>query len=167
MRADLFLLAAVLGADRAVKALIPRVLELHQSIPVIPDFFSITYIRNRGGAFGILSGWDSSLRQGFFILASIIALFFLFLLYREATKEGLRSMRFSLVLVAGGAFGNLFDRVATGEVVDFLDFYVGQHHWPAFNVADIAISIGAVILAWSYLTGKADPRGKTPTADVP
>lgn len=167
MRADLFLLAAILGADRAAKALIPRLLELHQSIPVIPGFFRITYIRNRGGAFGILSGWDSSLRQGFFILASITALFFLFLLYREATKDGLRSMRLSLVLIAGGALGNLFDRVATGEVVDFLDFYVGRHHWPAFNVADMAISIGAVFLAWSYLTEKADPQGKTPSSNVP
>jgi len=160
MRADLLLLAFILGMDRAVKALIPRFLEIHESIPVIPGFFRITYLKNTGGAFGILSGWDSPLRQAFFILASATALGLLFFLYRQAARDNLRYLRLSFVLIAGGALGNLYDRVATGQVVDFLDFFIGRHHWPAFNVADMAISAGAVLLAWFYLTEHREPGEK-------
>jgi len=167
MRADILLMALILGMDRAVKALIPRLLEIHQSIPVIPGFFRITHIRNTGGAFGILADWDSPVRQVFFIFVSIAALVILFLLYRQAVKDNLRSLRLSLVFIAGGAMGNLYDRIATGEVVDFLDFFIGRHHWPAFNVADISIFIGAVFLAWLFLTGRAHPEGKPSFPDAP
>lgn len=157
MRVDLILVALILGTDRAVKALIPRFLEIHQSISVIPGFFRITYLKNTGGAFGILSGWDSPLRQAFFVFASATALGLLFFLYRQAVKDNMRYLRLSFVLIAGGAMGNLYDRITTGEVVDFLDFFIGRYHWPAFNVADMAISAGAVILVWSYLTGQGNP----------
>jgi signal peptidase II len=161
MIGDISLFSIIVAADRLTKALIPRFLELHGSVPVISGFFDIIYARNSGGAFGLLSTWDSPLRRGFFIFASIAALVLLWFLYRQAARSPSRSLRLALVAIGGGALGNLYDRALTGEVVDFLDFYIGSYHWPAFNVADIAISTGAVILVYLYLTGKADDLLKT------
>ena len=156
MIGDISLFSFIVAADRITKVMVPRFLELHGSVPVISGLFDITYARTSGGAFGLLSAWDSPLRRGFFIFASIAALVLLLFLYRQAARSSSRSLRLALVAIGGGAFGNLYDRAFTGEVVDFLDFYLGSWHWPAFNVADIAISTGAVILGYLYLTGKAD-----------
>jgi signal peptidase II len=156
MRADLLTLLLILTADRITKVIVPLLMDLHQSIPVIPGFFHITYVRNTGVAFGILAGWESPLKRGFFILASVVALILLWILYKQAVSSSLRSLRLALVLITAGAVGNLFDRAMTGEVVDFLDFFIGRHHWPAFNAADSAITVGAVFLAFLYLTGRAE-----------
>ena len=156
MRTDALWFSVIVAADRIIKALVPRFMDLHQSIPVIPSFFQITYVKNTGGAFGILAGWDSPLRQAFFIFASIAALALLYFLYRQAVRNASKPLRLALVLIAGGAMGNLYDRSVTGEVVDFLDFFIGRYHWPAFNLADSAIFIGAVFLTYLYMTGHAD-----------
>ena len=156
MIADITLFGAIIAADRISKLIVPRVLDLHESIPVIPGLFNLTYVQNSGGAFGILASWDSPLRRGFFILASIAALVLLWILYRQAAASSSRSLRLTFVAIGGGAFGNLYDRAVTGGVVDVLDFYLGSYHWPAFNIADSAISVGAVTLGYLYLTGKAD-----------
>ncbi len=156
MMLDALFFAAILAADRITKALVPHFMELHQSIPVIPHFVNLTYVRNTGGAFGILATWDSPLRRGFFILASLAAMGLLVFLYRRAVSGSSRLLRFSLVAIGGGAFGNLYDRAVSGEVVDFIDVFIGSHHWPAFNVADSAISVGAVLLGYLYLTGRTD-----------
>ena len=161
MIGDISLFSVIIAADRLTKVLVPRFLELHSSVPVISGLFDITYARNSGGAFGLLSTWDSPLRRGFFIFASIAAMVLLWFLYRQVARSPSRSLRLALVAIGGGAFGNLYDRALTGEVVDFLDFYLGSYHWPAFNVADIAISTGAVILGYLYLTGKAEDLLKT------
>lgn len=161
MIGDISLFSVIIAADRLTKVLVPRFLELHSSVPVISGLFDITYVRNSGGAFGLLSAWDSPLRRGFFIFASIAAMVLLWFLYRQVARSPSRSLRLALVAIGGGAFGNLYDRALTGEVVDFLDFYLGSYHWPAFNVADIAISTGAVILGYLYLTGKAEDLLKT------
>jgi signal peptidase II len=156
MIADLTLFGAIVAADRISKLIVPRFLDLHESIPVVSGLFNFTYVQNSGGAFGILASWDSPLRRGFFILASIAALVLLWILYRQAAASSSRSLRLALVAIGAGAFGNLYDRAFTGGVVDFLDFYLGTYHWPAFNIADSAISVGAVTLGYLYLTGKAD-----------
>jgi signal peptidase II len=161
MIGDISLFSVIIAADRLTKVLVPRFLELHSSVPVISGLFDITYARNSGGAFGLLSTWDSPLRRGFFIFASIAAMVLLWFLYRQVARSPSRSLRLALVAIGGGAFGNLYDRALTGEVVDFLDFYLGSYHWPAFNVADIAISTGAVILGYLYLTGKAEDLLRT------
>jgi len=96
------------------------------------------------------------MRRGFFIIASIAAIVLLWFLYRQAASSSSRLLRISFVSIGGGAFGNLYDRAMSGGVVDFLDFYVGSYHWPAFNIADSAITVGAVILAWLYFKGDAD-----------
>lgn len=160
MRIDLLLFSLILAGDRVVKIIIPHYLDLHQSVPVVPGFFDITYVRNSGGAFGILGSWDSPYRRLFFVLASITALVLLYILYRQAALTASRSARTAIILIASGAAGNLYDRAVAGEVVDFLDFFIGSHHWPAFNVADVAISTGAFLLAYVYLRDRDEmPRG--------
>ena len=137
--------AAIVLLDQMTKAWIQKTMLLHQSIPVIPDLFNLTYIRNPGAAFGLFASGGGSLRSAFFIAVSVIALVVLSLLYTKAPRETWL-LRFSLSLVMGGAIGNLIDRIRLGEVVDFLDFYLGSYHWPAFNVADSCITIGIGLL---------------------
>ena len=153
---DASIFVVVIAADRITKLIVPHLMDLHQSIPVIPGFFSFTYVRNSGGAFGILAAWDNPLRRTFFITASVAAIILLGFLYKQSMSAASPFMRLSLVFIAGGAFGNLYDRAFSGEVVDFLDFYLGSWHWPAFNAADSAIFVGAVLLAYLYFTGEAD-----------
>ena len=137
--------AAIVLLDQMTKAWIHKTMLLHQSIPVIPGLFNLTYIRNPGAAFGLFASGGGSLRSAFFIAVSVIALVVLSLLYTKAPRETWL-LRFSLSLVMGGAIGNLIDRIRLGEVVDFLDFYLGSYHWPAFNVADSCITIGIGLL---------------------
>lgn len=164
---DLILFTVVITADRVTKVIVPHLMELHQSIPVIPNFFNFTYLRNTGGAFGILAGWDSPVRRGFFIAVSIAALALLIFLYRQAVSGSSPILRLSFILIGAGAFGNLYDRAVTGEVVDFIDFYIGSWHYPAFNVADSSITVGAIILAYAYLTKGADFPDERKEPDVP
>ena len=153
---DALIFVMIIAADRVTKLIVPHFMDLYQSIPVIPNLFSFTYVKNTGGAFGILATWDNPLRRIFFIAASVAAILLLGFLYKQALSVSSPLMRISLVFIAGGAFGNLYDRAVSGAVVDFLDFYVGSWHWPAFNVADSAIFVGAVLLAYLYLTGDAE-----------
>jgi len=153
---DLFLFILILTADRVTKVLVPHFMDLYESIPVIPSFIHLTYVRNTGGAFGILAGWDSPLKKIFFIVASLGALTLLLYLYRQTVRSGSRALRLSLTAIGAGAMGNLYDRIFSGGVVDFIDIFVGPYHWPSFNVADSAISVGAVTLLFLYLTGHID-----------
>jgi signal peptidase II len=153
---DLFLFILILTADRVTKVLVPHFMDLYESIPVIPSFIHLTYVRNTGGAFGILAGWDSPLRRIFFIVASLGALTLLLYLYRQTVRSGSRALRLSLTAIGAGAMGNLYDRIFSGGVVDFIDIFVGPYHWPSFNVADSAISVGAVTLLFLYMTGHID-----------
>lgn len=153
---DIALFTGILTLDRITKVLVPHFMDLYQSIEVIPSFFSLTYVLNTGGAFGILAGWDSPFRRIFFIAASIVALGLLIHLYRLARREPSGAVRLSLVAITAGAGGNLYDRLITGRVVDFLDVYLGSYHWPAFNVADSAITVGAGSLLFLYVTGRAE-----------
>jgi len=164
---DSILFAAVITADRITKMIVSHFMDLHQSIPVIPNLFNFTYVKNTGGAFGILATWDSPMRRGFFIIASLAAIVLLWFLYRQAASGSSRLLRLSLVFIGGGAFGNLYDRAVSGEVVDFFDFYIGSYHWPAFNIADSGITVGAVILAYLFYTGDADILNGRQGSNVP
>jgi signal peptidase II len=131
--------------DQVVKLYIQQTMRLHETIVVIPGFFHLTYIRNPGAAFGILADQGNGFRFVFFMVTSVVAVVLLFvLLYKAPEDQWLAPIAISLVL--GGAFGNLLDRIRFGEVIDFLDFFVNGSHWPAFNVADSAITIGITIL---------------------
>jgi signal peptidase II len=139
--------------DQLSKAIILKSMPLHHSISVIPGFFDITFIFNPGGAFGFLAGQHSILRHVFFLGATSLAICFIFILYRKIPQtHSLLANAFALII--GGAVGNLIDRVRFEKVVDFLDFYLGKYHWPAFNVADSAISVGMVIFVYHLIFNK-------------
>jgi signal peptidase II len=133
----------VLIIDQATKLYIDTTFRLHESVPVIRGLFHLTYVRNKGAAFGILA--DSAIRIPFFIAIAVVALLAI-LWYMNRLRHDQRIAMFALSLVFSGALGNLIDRIRLGEVIDFLDVFWGRHHWPAFNVADSAISIGVTLL---------------------
>lgn len=144
--------SAVIILDQLTKAIITQYLYLHQSIEVVSGFFNITYIRNPGAAFGLFHDSGEVFRTIFLIGVSIVALGAIFFVYRRA-KANLPAC-IALSLIAGGAIGNLVDRIRFGEVTDFLDFYIGQYHWPAFNVADSAITIGVLLAIFFFKESK-------------
>jgi signal peptidase II len=122
-----------------------QVMSLHDSISVVKGLFSITYVRNPGAAFGFLAGASPMFRYIFFLTVTIAAIGLIFY-YIQKSATNNRLLVFSLSLILAGAVGNLIDRLRFEEVIDFLDVYVGSYHWPAFNIADSAISMGAVFL---------------------
>lgn len=148
MKAKYIILLAVstlvLVLDQLTKVYIDKTMRLHDSIPVIDGFFSITYLRNKGAAFGILA--NSTWRLPFFLLVSAVAVLVI-LVVLSRLRDDQKGSAVSLSLIFSGALGNLIDRVRLGEVIDFLDVYWKGHHWPAFNVADSAICVGVFLLA--------------------
>ena len=132
--------------DQATKAWVVAHMNLHDSYVVVSGLFNITYIRNPGAAFGLLAGMSPLFRYGFFIAVTVGAILLIIYYLRIAKIEDVPLVS-ALALIFAGAVGNLIDRARFGEVVDFLDFYVGKHHWPAFNAADSAITVGAFIIA--------------------
>jgi signal peptidase II len=145
--------AFILMADQLTKALILSNMEIGETLSVIAGFFSITHVRNPGAAFGFLAKASPEFRYLFFLSITVIAIL-LILYYIKNVKPEEEFVVFPLSLILGGALGNLIDRVRFGEVVDFLDFYLGSLHWPAFNVADSAISVGAVVMIWLMIVFK-------------
>jgi signal peptidase II len=135
----------VILLDQATKAWIVSAMRLYDSFAVVGGFFSITHVRNPGAAFGFLAGAPPLFRYIFF-LAITVAAILLILHYLRVSRIEAPSLVPALALILAGAVGNLIDRIRFGEVVDFLDIYIGNHHWPAFNVADSAITVGAVVL---------------------
>jgi signal peptidase II len=135
---------AVIVIDQVTKAYILNAIPLFDSIPVIPNLFSITHIQNPGGAFGLLADQAPWIRKGvFLILSSVAAAIVLY--FHHKTPKTHPWLAAGLALIFGGAVGNLIDRFRFGRVVDFLDFHIGNAHWPAFNAADSAITIGVSI----------------------
>jgi signal peptidase II len=139
--------------DQCTKWLVTGLMRLHESIPVIPDLFSLTYIRNSGAAFGILAGSHAGFRLLFFGLTSMLALALLGTIYVRLSPDDWLG-QVSVASIFGGAVGNLIDRIRAGEVIDFLDFSLLGHHWPAFNVADSAITVGVCFLLVHFFTHK-------------
>jgi signal peptidase II len=154
MRKYLFLVALlVIALDRFSKWIVARRLTLHDSISVIPGFFRIIHAENPGAAFGLFSESPSNLTAGILIFFSLVALAIVSALLWK-NSHTCTSTAVGLALILGGAIGNLWDRVLTRHVVDFLLFYVGRYQWPAFNVADSAIVIGAGLLVFEILFTK-------------
>ena len=146
-------MALVVPLDQITKFYISSSMSLHDSFPVIDGLFNITYVRNTGAAFGFLAKASPMIRCTF-LIAVTVAVILLIIYYIWKIKAEEKLFVFPLSLILGGAVGNLIDRVHFGYVIDFLDFYIGSYHWPAFNVADSAISIGAIILIFEVLKGK-------------
>jgi len=131
--------------DQATKAWIISTMRIHESFAVIGGFFNIVHVRNPGAAFGFLASAPPLFRYLFFIAVTVAAIV-LILHYLHVSRIEEPSLISALALILAGAVGNLIDRIRFGEVVDFLDIFIGNHHWPAFNVADSAITVGSVIL---------------------
>lgn len=149
-------IAIVLTLDVVTKAWVMRTFDLYEQTPVLGEFFRFTYTHNRGAAFGLDIGEHSRI---FFLVLSLIALGVLAAIYR-ATPSWDRLRIFALSLVAGGALGNIWDRIRLERgVVDFLDFGIGAHRFPVFNIADTAVTIGAALLLISFwLEGKREQQ---------
>lgn len=142
---NLFGIAAVIVVvDQLTKAWVGRSLPLYDSFTVIPGFFNIVHLQNPGGAFGLLANQGPGVRKFFFLFVSSLAVIVILFLHRR-TPRSHPWLAFGLSLIFGGAIGNLIDRFRFGKVVDFLDFSIGGYHWPAFNIADSAITVGIII----------------------
>lgn len=156
----LIIAAAVILLDIWTKWLVIARIDLHEAIPVIPKFFQLVHVRNTGAAFGLGANADSRLIPLLLNLGAI-AVFLVVVVYAWRAAVTDRVLQTGLHLILGGAIGNLLDRFRFGYVVDFLDVYVGTHHWPAFNVADSAICIGIVLL---FFDMRKKPESESVTA---
>ena len=152
---------AVLILDQWSKGIVTRTFEVHQSRPVIGGLFDLTYVRNSGAAFGLFASVDSSVKA--IVLNSVAVLVFL-VVSAYALRSSHKSVRLQLgfALILGGAVGNLLDRVRFSYVVDFLDFSISGHHWPAFNVADSAICFGVALLFLDMLRNEEESGAPAP-----
>jgi signal peptidase II len=158
LRIAVVLVAFMVALDQYTKHLILADWTVGDTLPVIPGFFSLTYVRNRGGAFGLMADLPEGWRVGFFVAFALLTVAGLAWMLRETPREDL-VQRLALTSVIGGAIGNLYDRVRYGEVVDFLDVYVRAWHWPAFNVADSFITCGVVLLVCGSLRSSPHDQG--------
>jgi signal peptidase II len=152
-RPFLFISGTVVVLDQITKWLVLDKMRLYQQIPIIPGFFNLTHIRNPGGAFGFMAGGSPGVRNLIFLGVAILAMGLIVYFYRS-TPRTYPYLAAALAGIFGGAVGNLIDRLRFGEVVDFLDFYLGAYHWPAFNVADSAITVGIAVFVMHAVLGK-------------
>jgi len=140
----------LLAADQVSKAIIAQNIAFLSSKSIIPGFFNLTQVRNRGAIFGSFSQSSNQVVYWLLTLASFLALaLVIYFFLNTPTSE--RLMIFSLSLILAGALGNMTDRILRGYVIDFLDFYFKKWHWPAFNLADSCISVGAIFLIFIIL----------------
>ena len=174
LRFYLFIVVAIWILDRFTKWLVKGSFHLGESIPVLGSFFQLTYVENRGGAFGIQLGGS-----WFYFFASLFVIFYI-LYYLWRHPEDGKLSRISLALILGGAFGNLYDRALYGSVTDFFDFeffgippfklgflqFDGMERWPVFNIADSAVTVGIILLLFASLFAKKGLPAPADAADA-
>jgi len=154
----LWLSGIVIMLDQVTKIIADKMLNLHEYVAVIPGFFNFTLAYNEGAAFSFLSdagGWQ---RWFFTALALIVSVILIVWLKRLSSSE--RWSAIALSLIIGGAIGNLIDRMIYGHVIDFIDWYYKDYHWPAFNIADSSIMVGAVLLILISMFGEDPAKAK-------
>lgn len=144
--------------DQAIKFVVVKAVPDYGSVSVIRGFFNLVHIRNRGIAFGLMNRPEGTLSGYVLPIATLGVVFLLVYLFLKLKGEGSRIV-LGLSLILGGAVGNLIDRFRLGEVVDFLDFYIRSLHWPAFNIADAAITVGALWVAGNLLLSGRIKKG--------
>ena len=149
----LFVISSVLIViDQYTKFMVTLHIPINYSIKIVEGFFSLTHIRNSGVAFGIFSDQNSQLKPYLLIFVSIIAIIAILVIFHQTGKNK-KIVQTGLVLVFSGAIGNLIDRVLHKEVIDFIDVFIDNQHWPAFNVADSCITIGVMFMIAVLLVG--------------
>jgi signal peptidase II len=149
----------VVVLDRLAKLGVERNIPLHDGIQIIPGFFRLTHLENRGAAFGLFADSPSPWKVATLVLFSVVALIVVSTLLWK-NSHTMSTTGVGLALILGGAIGNLWDRLTAGHVTDFLLFYVGRHQWPAFNVADSAIVVGACLLVYEIVFTKTPAEEK-------
>ena len=150
---------AIVLLDQISKMVVVYSLRLHESVPVLTGFFNLVHTRNRGMAFGLMNRPDINFGSYLLMAASFVAIVLLLVWFFKLRDEDKR-ITLGLSLILGGAVGNLIDRIRLREVIDFLDFYLGPYHWPAFNVADSAITVGTFLVAISFVFQHKKGAGK-------
>ncbi len=150
MRRVALIAAAIAIVDQITKFLAVRLIHETESIPVIPGFFNLVHVRNTGAAWGMFK--DNNLLLAVVCALTILGLY----LFRHSFQLHRTVSCIALGLILGGIVGNFIDRVRVHSVIDFLDFYLGRQHWPAFNVADSAICIGVVL--YIFVSWRSDKR---------
>lgn len=153
--------AGIVVLDQITKGLVLKTIPLHECHPLVAGVLNLCHVRNRGIAFGFLSREDSPVMMILLTAITLVAVVFVVVWFSRLKADGSSSsgMGISLSLILGGAVGNLIDRIRLGEVIDFIDVYLGAYHWPAFNVADSAITIGTLWLALNVLFPGAPGSG--------
>ena len=146
--------ALIIAVDQLTKQMVRTSMQLYQSIPVIDNYFHYTFVENSGIAFGINFAGGKIF---FTITASVASILILYYLWSVRNETFL--LRLSLGLILGGAFGNLIDRFMFGRVTDFLDFNLGAYHWPVFNIADSAVTVGMFMYLY-YTLSKSKIKGQ-------
>jgi signal peptidase II len=152
------IIGVVLVLDQFTKYLVEKSIRMYDVIPVLPGFFNLTHVRNKGAAFSLFSTMPNGFRSAFFITVTLVAVAALAVLI---SKTGERLLVAAFSLIAGGAVGNVIDRIRFGEVVDFIQWYYRSFYWPSFNVADSAISIGVGLLVIDMIIRKPQDTTKT------
>ena len=140
----------IIVADQVSKWAVLQSFRVGESVSVVPGFFDLTFVLNRGAAFSLFATVPEQIRYPFLICVSITAVV-LIVFYRVRYLHGHRLASFSLALILGGAIGNLIDRMRYGVVIDFFDAHIGAYHSPVFNVADSAITVGVTLMCVDML----------------
>ena len=160
------IIGSVVVLDQVTKTLVKQLMLLHESRTLIEGILSLTYVQNRGAAFGILSDADLPYQSWMFSIVSLLALIAI-AIYAVRLPHSDRLAQTALSLVMGGACGNLIDRARHGYVIDFVDVYWKGHHWPAFNVADSCISVGVCLLLLDILRSPSTESNKSDMVEMP
>ena len=154
---------AILVLDQATKSMVVSSMTLYSSIPVIRGLFHLSYVTNRGALFGLFHDMPDPYRAALFTTVPVLAIV-LIVVFQWRTTIVDTIAQSGLALILGGALGNLLDRLRLGYVIDYLDFFLGDHHWPAFNVADASICLGVGFLLLDLLA--RGPRRGCPADSV-
>ncbi|MBY0507427.1 MAG: signal peptidase II [Bryobacteraceae bacterium] len=160
----LLAICAIVAADRASKLWIEGRLGLYDTLPVIPGIFNLVHTENPGAAFSLLADASPAVRFLVLICASLVMMGVIGQMLWAATASvgaATKRQRTALILILGGALGNLYDRIFFGRVTDFLQVFLGSYEWPSFNIADSCICVGAVLLALDMLTARSQSPVRT------
>ena len=151
-----FVSGVLIVMDQYTKLMVSLHIPLNYSVKVVEGFFNFTHIRNSGVAFGLFASQQSEYKALMFIAISTIAIIAILVIFHQTPKEK-KMVQTGLILIFSGAIGNLIDRILHGEVIDFVDFFINRHHFPAFNIADSCITVGVIMMVIDLFFGEEGP----------
>ena len=155
-----FVSGVLIVMDQYTKLMVSLHIPRNYSVKVVEGFFNFTHIRNSGVAFGLFASQQSEYKALMFIAISTIAIIAILVIFHQTPKEK-KMVQTGLILIFSGAIGNLIDRILHGEVIDFVDFFINRHHFPAFNIADSCITVGVIMMVIDLFFGEVGPDSST------